>query len=80
MSKIFVICLLLSGCQLYMGAAVHDKSFDSEFKQERLLATIGASKDITENIEIFIEHTSQPTYEETGYGISKVGIKLKAKL
>ena len=72
--------LLLSGCQLYMGAAVYDKSFDSEFKQERLLTTIGASQDMTENIEVFIEHTSQPTYEEEGYGISKAGVKLKVKL
>ena len=80
MSKIFVICLLLSGCQLYMGAAVHDKSFDSEFKQERVMTTIGASQDITNNLEVYIEHLSLPTYKEKGYGINQAGAKLKVKL
>jgi hypothetical protein len=71
---------LLSGCQLYGGAYIHDKAMDSEFKQERLITTFGMSEDINKNLEIYIEHESQPLYDEKGYGLNKLGFKLKTKL
>ena len=72
--------ILLSGCQLYGGASIHDRAADSEFEEEKLIATIGASKEINENLEVYIEHLSQPMYEENGYGINQAGFKIKIKL
>jgi len=63
-----------------MGGAIHDKALDSNFEEERLIATLGASQDITENIEVFIEHNSQPMYRGDDAGVNKAGIKLKAKI
>ena len=82
---LLILTFLLSGCQLYGGASVHDRSFDSEFKEDGLITTFGASQEfgIAEGIAgvVFIEHDSMPLYRETeGYGVQKLGFELRTRL
>jgi len=58
------ICFLLSGCQLYGGASVHDTSADSEFKSSGMITTFGALQEINDWSEVFIQHRSDPFYTE----------------
>lgn len=71
---------LLSGCQLYGGGSFHDTSMDSHFKEDRVIAVIGVSQQVHENIDIFAEHLSMPTVTENGYGINQIGFKIKYKV
>ena len=81
MIRILAMIPLLSGCHIYGSMGLHDPSFDSEFKQEPLLATIGASHDMTENATVYIEHQSQPASKEyDGFGRNEIGLQLRAKL
>ena len=81
MIRIIALPLLLSGCHIYGSMGLHDPSFDSEFKQEPLLATVGASHDMTEHATVYIQHQSQPASKEyDGFGLNEVGLRLRAKL
>lgn len=71
---------LLSGCQLYGGMAIHDTSADSHFKEDRLIGSIGVSQEVTENLELFVEHLSMPTVTENGLGINQAGFRIKVEL
>ena len=78
--------IFLSGCQLYGGAAIHDRSFDSEFKEDNVITVLGASQELNDNFELYIEHLSMPFERERpnsdgyGNGINQMGIKAKIKL
>ena len=72
--------ILLSGCQLYGGMAIHSTTQDSHFREERFIGNIGVSQEIHENIDLFAEHLSMPTVTENGLGINQVGVKIKVKL
>lgn len=78
--------LLLSGCHLYAGATVHDRAFDSEFVEDNVITTFGASQELSENFEIYAEHLSMPFEQEQanskgqGNGINQAGIKAKVKI
>lgn len=77
---------LLSGCHLYGGMSVHDRAFDSEFKEGKVITILGASQELNDNFEIYIEHLSMPFEKEKpnadgyGNGINQVGMKAKIKL
>jgi hypothetical protein len=80
-----LIILFLSGCQLYGGASIHDRSFDSEFKDDNVITTFGISQEfnIIKNITgvIFGEHDSMPFIDEVnGYGVNKVGSEVRMRL
>ncbi|MEN8171429.1 MAG: hypothetical protein ABFS03_00965 [Chloroflexota bacterium] len=53
---------------------------DSHFKEDRVIAVIGVSQQVHENIDIFAEHLSMPTVTENGYGINQIGFKIKYKV
>ena len=78
--------IFLSGCHLYGGAAVHDRAFDSEFKEDNIITVLGASQELNDNFEVYIEHLSMPFEKEQansngyGTGINQAGIKAKIKL
>ena len=78
--------ILLSGCQLYGGAAIHDRAFDSEFKEDNVITVLGASQELNNNFEVYIEHLSMPFEKEPsnsdgkGWGINQAGIKAKVKI
>ena len=81
MIRILAMTSLLSGCHIYGSMGLHDPSFDSEFKQRALLATVVASQDMTDNASVYVQHQSQPTSKEyDGFGLNEVGLKLKAKV
>ena len=81
--KLFTLSLLIfiSSCQLYATAGVHDRSFDSEYVEDAVIATFGLSQEITDNFEAGIEHGSMPFFiEQDGHGVNKAYIKAKVKL
>jgi len=55
---------LLSSCYLYGGAAIHDTAFDSEFKDSGYITTFGASQEVNNWSEVYIQHRSDPFYTE----------------
>lgn len=78
--------LFISSCYLYVGTSIHDKDFDSEYKERHVLAHFGFEEEINDNLEVFIQHTSMPSYSESlrendsGWGVNEVGIRVKVKL
>lgn len=81
---VFALNIILTGCQLYGGASIHDRSMDSEYKEDGTITTFGASqefiiiKDI--NAELFVQHNSMPfVREKNGYGVNEIGGKIKMR-
>lgn len=83
MYKILLLLPLLTGCQLFMGAGFHDRSLDSEYKEDNVIAHIGLRKEIHENVDAFFVHESMPFFAERdngrggGYGKNEIGLELK---
>ena len=77
--KLIPFLLMLSGCQVHTGLAVHDTSFDSFMKErENPLGVIRASEDIG-NTQLFYEHVSGLTDSTDGYGLNMLGILVRIK-
>ena len=72
--------LLLSSCQFSGAFAVHNPTADSEFEEERVIARIEASQELSENAEFYISHESQPLYKEDGNGVNSLGFRVKVKV
>lgn len=68
--------LMLSGCFLYGGGSVHTFTKDSAFTDSMPLFTIGAGHDIDDNLNVYIQHKSQP-FEDDGYGLNEAGFILR---
>lgn len=65
---------------------LHNKSEDSEYKEENFLTTFGAAQELNDNFEFYFEHTSMPFYleslkeEDAGWGVNEIGARAKVKI
>ena len=75
------LSLLLSGCTVYGGVAMHSESWDApEVSLENPIGIVGGELETTDNIKLFIEHHSGITDLEHGYGYNLIGVKYEYKL
>lgn len=85
----FIILLILccvSGCSVSGGFAAHDRSLDSEYKEDAILGWFQGDINLNENISLYARHESMPRFDESkngrggGYGVNSFGIAGKIKL
>ncbi len=73
--------IVLQGCTVYGGVAMHSTGLDApEVTLKNPIGILGAEAQVTEQIDLFVEHHSGITDDEDGYGYNLVGAKAKFKL
>lgn len=74
------MALGLSSCTLSGGFGLHDRSFDSEYREDNLVGWFQGDVPVTDNINLYARHESMPKYNEQdngrggGYGVNTFGI------